>query len=132
MKDVELTLKTTVYADGESDESTFSYRGRYDIKNNKHYVVYDEDSPCVHTVIKADDASAVISRTGEMQSIMRIIPNAEKAMSYETPHGTFSMLVRGISVENRLNDGHLLLKYELKTQFGTVGINTIEITLKEV
>ncbi|MBQ2274782.1 MAG: DUF1934 domain-containing protein [Clostridia bacterium] len=132
MNKINLTLKTTIEADGQNDVTTFNYIGEYDIKNGKDYLLYSEENPRVNTIIKADNHSAVISRTGDMQSIMRIVPNEEHALSYKTPHGTFEMSVCGIKVENRLNDGSLLLKYELKTQFGTIGINTIEITIKEV
>ena len=132
MNKINLTLKTTIETDGQNDVTTFSYKGRYEEKNGKHYLSYSEENPKVNTVIKLDRYCAVISRTGDMQSIMRIVPNEEHSMCYKTPHGTFEMSVCGIKVENRLNDGSLLLKYELKTQFGTIGINTIEITIKEV
>ena len=132
MSKINLILKTTVESDGQKDVTTFNYNGEHNIKNDKDYLLYSEENPHVNTIIKADNHSAVISRTGDMQSIMRIVPNEEHALSYKTPHGTFEMSVCGIKVENRLNDGSLLLKYELKTQFGTIGINTIEITIKEV
>lgn len=132
MNNIELTLKTTIVADGQTDVTEFNYNGQYDFKNEKHYIVYKEENPSVNTIIKVDENSAIISRTGDMQSIMRVLPREEHAMSYKTPHGTFPMTVCGIKVENRLNRGYLLLKYELKTQFGTIGINTIEITIKEV
>ena len=132
MSKINLTLKTTVESDGEKDVTTFNYSGERDKKNGKDYLLYNEENPRVNTIIKADNHSAVISHTGDMQSIMRIVPNEEHAMSYKTPHGTFDMCVCGIKVENQLEKGKLLLKYELKTQFGTIGINTIEITIKEV
>ncbi len=132
MNNITINLKTTVQADGQCDVTEFTYSGRHDIKNGKHYLHYSEANPKVNTVIKSDENSAVISRTGDMQSIMRIVPNEEHNMSYKTPHGTFDMTVCGITVQNRLECGSLLLKYELKTKFGTIGINTIEITIKEV
>ena len=132
MNKINLTLKTTIEADGQNDVPTFNYIGEYDIKNGKDYLLYSEENPRVNTIIKADNHSAVISRTGDMQSIMRIVPNEEHSMCYKTPHGTFDMCVCGIAVENQIESGYLLLKYELKTQFGTIGINTIEITIKEV
>ncbi len=132
MKDIKITLKTQVSADGETEKSSFSYSGRYDIKNGKHYIMYEEGSPSVKTVIKAADDSAIISRTGEIGSIMHIIPNKTVPTDYATPQGTFSFDVCGISVYNKAENGYIMLEYALKSGAGIIGQNKIEIFFEEV
>lgn len=132
MKDIKITLKTQVSADGATEKSSFSYSGRYDIKNGKHYIMYEESSPAVKTVIKASDGNALISRTGEIGSIMHITPNKTVPTEYATPQGTFSFDVCGISVDNRAEDGYVMLEYVLKSGAGIIGQNKIEIFFEEV
>lgn len=134
MKNVKIKLKSTIISpDGDKESNVFTYDGQYDIKNEKYYIAYDETEQNTHTIVKVDNGSAVISRTGAMQSTMKIIENSETNMPYHTPHGVFDMLVCGISVDNHLDDKkQLLLEYTIGTSQGVIGHNIIEITLEEV
>ncbi len=134
MKNVKIRLKSTIISpDGDRESNVFLYDGKYDIKNEKHYISYDENEQNTHTIVKVDADSAVISRTGDMQSTMKIIENSKTNMPYHTPHGVFDMIVSGIRINNRLCDERqLLLEYTLDTEHGVIGHNIIEITLEEV
>lgn len=134
MNKVKIKLKSTIISpDGDRESNVFLYDGQYDIKNEKHYIAYDEKEQNTHTIVKCDENSAVISRTGDMQSTMKIIENSKTNMPYHTPHGIFDMFVNGIRVDNHLFDKkQLLLEYTLDTTNGVIGHNIIEITLEEV
>ncbi len=132
MKNVKITLKTTQLSDDQCEQSAFSYSGRYDEKNGSRYIMYDEENGATRTVVKADNKSVHISRSGETQSRMKVVAGAEFDTVYTTPHTSFTMTVSGISVDNRLDKGYLAFEYVLKTKFGEIGRNKIEITLEEV
>ena len=130
MKDVKVILKTVSLLDNSPAE-TFNYSGRLDFKNGSHYLMYEETEPAVKTIVKVSENEAVISRSGEMKSTLKVIKNGKSDTIYQTPYGPIYMTVCGIEVENMLEDGLLLLEYKLENN-GVIAHNKIEITLKEV
>lgn len=130
MKDVKVILKTVSLLDNSPAE-TYSYNGRLDFKNGAHYLMYEEAEPAVKTIVKVSENEAVISRSGEMKSTLRVIKNGKSDTVYQTPYGPIYMTVCGIEVENNLENGLLLLEYRLENN-GVIAHNRIEITLKEV
>lgn len=129
MKDVKITLKTEYLLDGTFE--TFEYNGRLDTRNGCDYLQYEEENQKVKTIIKASANEAVISRSGEMKSTLKIIENGKISTVYQTPYGPFPMCVCGVTVENRLQDGILKLEYRLENG-AILAHNKILITLKEV
>lgn len=132
MKDVKLTVRTVMTDWAETEETVFEYRGQYYRRDDNDFLRYEEDDPKCTTVIKADKKSAVISRSGETKSIMKIVPGEEHTNAYRTPNLTFDITVRGTAVENLLPEGVLHLEYILATDFGEIGKREIFITLEEV
>ena len=134
MKNVKVILKTVNIADGQREENTFCYNGRLDIKNGAHYLMYEEQTEdgTVNTIVKATDSCAVITRKGVTGSVLKIEENTTHRTEYETPYGTFLLLVRGIRVENKMESGSLSLEYTLSTKGGEIGRNIIELNVKEV
>lgn len=132
MKDVKIKLKTVSYSDGKTELAEFEYMGRYDRKDGGHYLMYEEKSPQVKTIIKATDNTAVISRSGDTKSIMKIVPDESHETVYQTAQLSFDMTVCGISVENRLESDYLKIEYILKNRFGDIGKQKVEISLEEV
>ena len=130
MKNVEIILKTVSLLDNSPAE-TFRYKGMLDQKNETDYLMYEETEPAVKTIIKAKEDTAVISRSGEMKSTLKVSKGESCDTVYETPYGPLYMSVCGIEVKNNLRDGFLLLEYKLENN-GTIAHNRIEITLKEV
>lgn len=134
MKNVKVILKTVNIADGQREENTFCYNGRLDIKNGAHYLMYEEQTEdgIVNTVVKTNENSAVITRKGTTGSVLKIEEGETHRTEYQTPYGTFLLLVRGIRVENKMESGSLSLEYTLSTKGGEIGRNIIELNVKEV
>ncbi len=134
MKNVKITLATVRYADGDRESEAFTYDGRYDIKNGAHYLMYGEtaDGVKINTVVKADEKSLLITRTGGTGSRMKIEAGVTHKTEYETPYGVFELFISGVSVENDINGGVLRAVYTLGTAQGEISKNEIEIKIKEV
>lgn len=134
MRNVKVTLKTVNIADNRREESIFCYRGRHDIKNGAHYLMYSEltEDGKVNTVIKAADDFAVITRNGASGSVLKIEKGKTHRTEYKTPYGIFSLLIDGIEIRNRLEDGELSLEYTLSSLGGQIGRNIIKINIEEV
>lgn len=130
MKNVTVTLKATSALDSDTPE-VFTYSGKYEQKNGKDYVMYEETEPKVKTIVKVDKSEVIISRSGEMKSTLKIIENERHDTVYSTPYGPFPMTVYGIAVDNRLEDNFLSFEYQIENN-GVIAHNRIEITLKEV
>lgn len=132
MKDVKLTVRTVMTDGDETEQTVFTYRGQYYRRDENDFLRYEESEPNCTTIVKADKNSAVISRNGEIKSVMKIVPGERHTNSYQTPALTFDITVCGTAVENLLPRGALHLEYVLATHFGEIGKREIFITLEEV
>lgn len=137
MKDVLVSVKGFQYIDDDQSVIELKTVGRYGIKNDKYYILYeetDETGAKTDTMIKFGENMAVMQKSGATESRMVIEAGKRHSSLYSTPVGSLVLDIYGESVKSSLNDngGTLELIYTLNMNSSPIGKNRIEITVKEV
>ncbi len=86
-----ITIRTDQEIDGEKETISLDTRGRYAVRNNKIYIIYDESAMTGYenttTTIKVSGSGVSVSRKGRFASKMDYI-SGEKSLCYvNTPYG---------------------------------------------
>lgn len=119
MKKVYVSIIGTSTVDGEGDKTELVTEGEYAVRNGKYLLRYKEHLADVggdcSTVIKIDDSTVVMSRTGNVNTQM-IFEDGKRHMShYETPLGSFTIGVSTEMLKTEVNEagGDVEIKYIL-------------------
>lgn len=137
MKNAIISVKSFQYIDDDEGVVELKTTGKYGIKNDKHYILYeeiDESGGKTDTMIKLSSTEAVLQRSGALENRMVVEVGKRHSSLYSTPMGSFFIDVYGESIKSTLSEsgGTLSLIYSLNMNTSPVGKNRIEITVKEV
>ncbi|MBQ8002676.1 MAG: DUF1934 domain-containing protein [Clostridia bacterium] len=119
MKKVYVSITGMSNVEGEKDKTELVTEGEYAVRNGKYLLRYneslsDEGDGCT-TIIKIDDGSVTMSRTGNINTQM-IFENGKRHMShYETPMGSFTIGVSTDLLKTAVDEdgGEVEIKYIL-------------------
>ncbi len=137
MKKVVISVKGFQYIDGDEGVIELKTTGKYGVKNNKQYIIYEEIEETgakTETMIKVSPTETVMQRSGAVDSRMVVEVGKRHSSLYSTPAGSLVLDIYGESIKSTLteNGGTLSLIYSLNMNASPVGKNRIEITVKEV
>lgn len=137
MKNVVISVKGFQCINNDEDVVELKTTGKYGVKNNKQYIIYDEIEELgakTETMIKVSPTETVMQRSGAVENRMVVEVGKRHSSIYSTPAGSFVLDVYGESIKSTLGDsgGTLSLIYSLNMNASPVGKNRIEITVKEV
>lgn len=137
MMDVVISILGTV-DDGHSvDKIEFSTVGKYTRDGSRYELSYEDGQMMGETVtsrITVDaDGSAVIERSGGLNSRLNIKPGVRSQSSYQIPEGELLIGINGITVDNRLGatGGKLTLRYSIDVNAALQSKNEVVVTVKE-
>ncbi len=111
-------------------------RGKHYIRNNKHYLLYDEiedeEQPKVKNIIKFNDEFAEITRQGMVNGKLIFEKGKNNQSLYGTPFGDLLVEVVTKNIDLKSNDDALNLKidYELYANNSKVSDSKIEIDVR--
>lgn len=137
MSNAVVTVKGFQYVDDSESSVELKTLGRYERKNGKEYIIYeetDENKATTKTMIKVTDSIVTMQRTGAIDNTLVIEKGKRHGSFYTIPEGSLFLEVYGEKVDNRLDEkgGKLTLQYNMSLNSTPVGRNKIEITVKEV
>ncbi len=139
IKDVMITVKGTQSIDGEGDSVELTTCGRFGIKEGKYFLSYEEGDLSHKGRVKTrininSDNSAVLNRSGDIESRMEIVKGQRRPCLYATGVGNIYIEIYGeqISVNLGENGGRVMLGYSIFSGLNVISRNTVEITVKEV
>ena len=142
-----MTLKNTennviiniknLQSDNESTEKTeLITEGKFYKKDDRFYIFYSEEeseetSACT-VMIVASENDVTMSRKGDFSSKMHYVKGKTEQITYHTPYGNMSMVLKTSDIKNRLTDcgGELKLLYMLSVN-GEIINNDLTITVKK-
>lgn len=107
--------------------------GKYYMKNNKHYVLYDEvdeeSGIKIKNTIKFNENSAEVSRKGDINGKMIFVNGENNQSLYSTPYGDLLMevLTKEIKLKHQEDNIQLKIDYELYANNSKVSDNIINI-----
>lgn len=137
MKDVVINICGKI-DDGHSvDNIEFAAVGRYECDGGRYELSYDDgqnvDAPVVSRIIIESDGTAIIERTGGINSRLNIKEGCRTQSSYQIPEGELLMGINGITVDNRLTQsgGQVRLCYSIDINAALQSKNEVLITVKE-
>ena len=98
---------------GETDYIRESGTGSLRIKDGMYYLMYKTDTATV--MIRIEDDTANVKRTGESSSDMDYKPGRTTAFEYNTPYGNMRMELFTKKLDYTLNEngGVIKIQYEL-------------------
>lgn len=108
-------------------------------KNDSLYLIYDEvmgdeDSDVSHNRIKIeqDPLAVTMTKSGAIVSVMSFGENTKEKSSYETPYGSFTLMIdtKKISFENKEDLLKLQIQYELEMNYEHYSESDISIEAK--
>lgn len=109
--------------------------GRHYIKNNKHYLLYDEidEESGIKTknTIKFNDASAEVIRKGTVNGRLVFSKGDNNQSLYSTPYGDLLMEIftKDIKLNQQQESVNLRIDYEIYANNSKVSDNEIEIDI---
>lgn len=102
-KDVLVSIRGIHMAGGESDNVEVIIAGSYYLKNNKHYIVYDEpvegSEQSIRNTIRIGKKAVDVIKSGSIRSHLVFEENKTNVNCYSTPLGQLMMGVSTNSVE---------------------------------
>lgn len=137
MKNAVISVKGFRYIDGDEDVIELKTTGKYGVKNDKQYIIYeeiDESGAKTDTMIKVSPTETVMQRSGAVNNRMVVEVGKRHSNVYNTHAGSIVIDIYGESIKSTLSEsgGTLSLIYALNMNASPVGKNRIEITVKEV
>lgn len=135
MKKVMIKIKSTQKPKGEDPEiMEFMTEGKHYIKNNAHYIVYEESEisgmkGCM-TTLKLEEAKIKMKRYGEANSELMFEKGKRHVSDYITPYGNFKLTILTQILEWNINEeskGKIHIKYDLSMQSVMESTNEMEI-----
>ena len=135
-KDIILTISALHDTDGDGDSPIETMTpGQYFMKNEKHYVVYDEIldglEGTLKSTIKFTDSQVELIRNGPASTRMVFQPGREHMVIYQTPMGPISISVYTEDMKVDVEEDHISLKidYSIKTEDVVVSESTVNIQI---
>lgn len=112
--------------------------GKYYMRNNKHYVVYDdideESGAKTKNTIKFNSTSAEVMRKGYLSGKMTFDKGKNNQSLHSTPYGDLfvEVLTKNISLSEQEENVNLKIDYELYANNNKVSDSKIEIDINRV
>lgn len=137
MKDVVISILGKV-DDGQSvDNIEFSTVGKYNYCDGLYELTYEDGQmmgePVISRIAAYADGTAIIERSGGLNSRLNITPGQRSQSSYQIPEGELLIGINGITVDNRLGPtgGKLTLRYSIDVNAALQSKNEVVVTVKE-
>ena len=114
-----ITIRTAQEIDGDEETIALDTRGRYAIRNNKIYIIYDESAMTgfedTTTTIKVSDAGVSVSRKGRFTSKMDYRSGEKSLCMVNTPYGRIGAAVTTENIDYKFgkDGGTLKMNYLL-------------------
>ena len=111
--------------------------GKHYIKNNKHYLLYDEideeSGITTKNTIKFNEDSAEVMRKGIINGKLVFSKGNNNQSLYSTPYGDLlvEVLTKNIALKHEEENVNLKIDYELYANNSKVSDNKIEIDISE-
>ncbi len=137
MKKVMLKIKGKQNPVGdEADTIELITEGKYYIKNNAHYLIYEESQlsgmeGCT-TTLKLKDYKVTMKRFGVSNSELVFEKGKRFISTYATPYGNFRLEILTKNLEYSIDErikGHIHLKYSMSLQGLVEGTNELDIEI---
>lgn len=112
--------------------------GKYYMKNNKHYVIYDdideESGSKTKNTIKFNDTCAEVLRKGIVNGRLKFAKGENNQSLYSTPFGDLlvEVLTKDINLMEEEENVNLKIDYELYANNSKVSDSKIEIDINKV
>lgn len=112
--------------------------GKHYIKNNKHYLLYDEideDSGVkIKNTIKFNETSAEVMRRGMINGKLVFNKGNNNQSIYSTPYGDLlvEIMTKHIEVNQQKENINLIIDYELYANNSKVSDSRIEIEISDL
>lgn len=134
---VVISIKGLQSVDEEKDCLEFMTQGKYFLKNNKHYISYeesDEEGNITKSRVKAYDKCVEVTRKGGINNKMTFVEGKTYQSLYSTFVGELLMEVKTDKVVVEENENQLLIdvKYELIINNVQSSVNNITIKVANV
>ena len=104
-----ISIKTVQEIDGEGETIALDTRGKYAIRNNKIYIIYEESEMTGYedttTTIKVSDSRVMVSRRGRYKSSMDYICGQKSLCLVNTPYGEIGAAVTTEKIDFDFGDG---------------------------
>ena len=118
------------------EETELITEGRFYESNNKFYIFYSEEeseetSAC-SVMIVVSEKDVTITRKGEFSSKMHYVKGKTEQITYHTPYGNMSFVLKTSDIINCLTEhgGELKLIYKLSVN-GEIINNDLTVTVKK-
>ncbi len=111
--------------------------GKHYIKNNKHYLLYDEideeSGAKTKNTIKFNETSAEVMRNGIINGKLVFSKGTNNQSLYSTPYGDLlvEILTKDIRLKQQQDNVNLKIDYELYANNNKVSDSKIEIEINE-
>lgn len=137
---VQIIISSTQHDISEETTQT-SYLGKYRFLAGKHVIAYEEyfqeegNPPTKSTnLIKITENSVHITKKGTVTTQMHFEPSTIHRDSYQTPFGTFDMMIttEQLTIEDNHKEQTVHIKYSLSLNNSPVSKCTIEIRIKHL
>lgn len=134
---VKIKLLTNINQDGQEDTFELIVFGRYYIKGDTSYLIYDEvmEKGSVHTIVKFNEESAQISRRGALNMKLSFHKKEKRGGTFNTDIGT---LILGTATQKLTyqwdeteKQGNMNLKYKFFMEEMEVGTYHLSFEFKE-
>ncbi len=113
-------------------------RGRYYLKNGRHYLLYDEideeNGEKTKNIVKFDDNFAELTRKGFINTNTVFCRGKSRQSLYSTPYGEtlFEIVTKDVKLK-KIEDGlNLSIDYEMYADNGKLSDNCIEIDMHRI
>lgn len=135
-KQVTVNLKTTIRQPNEEPEMyELCATGTLIEKGQFVYLKYAEvqEEKEINTTVKMSDTEALIMRTGAVNMRLPFLKEAEQTGRYDSEYGMLNVTTSTtrMLLEQKQNDGHFMVQYDLNVSGQPVGEYTLEFYFTE-
>ncbi len=104
-----ITIRTDQEIDGEKETIALDTRGKYAVRNNKVYIIYNESAMTGYeettTTIKVSDNNVSVMRRGRYSSSMNYKSGEKSLCIVDTPFGQVGAAVTTKNIDFKFDEG---------------------------
>lgn len=131
-----ISIRTNQELDGEQETIALDTVGKYAIRNNKIYIIYDESDMTgfedTTTTIKVSDGNVSVRRSGRYTSKMNYLTGEKSLCLINTPYGQVgdAITTENINFDFGDNGGTLNMNYLLDADNQNFIKNNMTVTVR--